>query len=122
MAKNVKRTQVQLTEEQKALRQMICDNKSELIDSKEYFNVGVEGTVLKARIVGAGKKAVKFCFNIGGISTKRKATPSEFFLDYPELDENLVLQIEDFLGATEEEEDVAEENITLFNAPLVPAK
>lgn len=122
MAKNVKRTQVKLTEEEKALRALICDNKSELIDSKEYFDVGVDGVVLRARIIGAGNKAVKFCFNIGGISTKKKSTPSEFFLDYPELDDNLVLQIEEFLGAVEEEEEVTEENITLFNAPLVPAK
>ena len=111
---------VQLTEEEKELRTLILDNKEDLIDSKEYFNVGVDGTVLRARIIGAGNKAVKFSFNIGGISKKSKATPSEFFLDYPELDDNLVCQIEDFLGEVAEEI-LEDANITRFTQPL-PAK
>ena len=108
---------VKLTEEQKAFRELICDNKSDLIDSKEYFDVGVNGTVLKARIVGAGNKAVKFCFNIGGISKTAKATPAEFFLDYPELDDNLVAQIQDFLGEVAEE--ILDDSvITMFTQPV----
>ena len=123
MTRNVKRTQVKLTDEEKAFRAMVCDNKQELIDSKEYFDVGVNGVVLRARIVGAGQKAIKFCFNIGGVSTRKKATPSEFFLDYNELDDNLINQIEEFVGESvaEEEEEVDDENIVIFGQP-VPAK
>jgi len=121
MARRTQRTnKVQLTEEEKELRTLILDNKEDLIDSKEYFDVGVDDTVLRARIVGAGNKAVKFSFNIGGISKKSKATPSEFFLDYPELDDNLVCQIEDFLGEVAEEI-LEDANITRFTQPL-PAK
>ena len=104
---------VKLTDEQIALRAMICAHKQELIDSKEFFDVGVNGTVLRARVTGAGKKAVKFCFVIGGISKTEKGTPSEFFLDYPELDDNLVAQLEEFCG--ENVEEVADEDITFFN-------
>ena len=121
MAKRAnKKYQSKLTDEEKAFRQMVLDNKSDLIDSKEYFDVGVEGCVLKARIVGAGSKAIKFSFNIGGVSTKKKATPSEFFLDYNELDDNLICQIEDFVDDVEEEVD--DEVVTLFAPELVPAK
>lgn len=124
MAKIAKRTQVKLTDDEKAFRSMVCDNKSELIESKEYFDIGVNGTVLKARITGAGSKAIKFCFNIGGLSTKKKATPSEFFLDYNELDDGFVNQVEEFLGeVVEEEEELDEELITLFGVQQeLPAK
>jgi hypothetical protein len=124
MAKTFKRTQRKLTDEQKATRAMICDNKSELIESKEYFNVGVDSTVVRARVVGAGNKAVKFSFNLGGLSTVEKSTPCEFFLDYPELDDNLVIELEEFLGQADgEDEEIADENITLFNVQQqLPAK
>lgn len=121
MARKVKR--VQLTEEEKAFRKLVCDNKADIIDSEEYFDVGVDGVVLKARITGAGNKAIKFCFNIGGISTKSKATPSEFFLDYNELDANLVRQVKEFVGEIEEdEEEIDDINITIFGQQPLPAK
>lgn len=120
MARNVKRNVV-LTEEEKEFRQLVCDNKGDIIESEEYFDIGVNGLVLKAKIVGAGKKAIKFCFNIGGISTKSKATPSEFFLDYNEVDDNLIKQIQEFVGEVEEEE-VDDAVITMFGQQPLPAK
>lgn len=111
---------VKLSEEQKELREIICKGKAELIKSKCYFDVGVEGTVLRARVSGAGDTAVKFSFNIGGISKTKKSVRSDFFLGYDELDDNLIIQIKTFLGDVEEEE-VAEENITVFTASA-PAK
>lgn len=125
MARNFKRTQRKLTDEQKAFRAMVCDNKQELIDSHEYFDIGVESTVVKARITGAGQKAIKFTFNLGGMSTIEKSTPCDFFLDYPELDDNLVCQIEDIVNELvgETEEEVEDENIVYFNTQQkLPAK
>lgn len=125
MAKNFKRTSRRLTDEQKAFRAMVCDNKQDLIDSQEYFDIGINDTVIKARVVGAGKKAIKFSFNLGGLSTLEKSTPCEFFLDYPELDDGLIEQIEDVVAEfiDDTDDDINDENIVYFNTQQkLPAK
>lgn len=113
---------VELTNEQMTVKNLVCKNKKDLIDSKEFFEVGVNGVVLKARVAGAGESAMKFTWFLGGISKTAKATPQTFFLNWEELPDGLVAQLKAFCGGTDEEE-ISDENITTLPVQTeLPAK
>lgn len=83
---------VELTEAQAKFKELVNTRKRDL--RNKYFDF----KKLKVAVTGAGPKTVRLSYNVGGLSSKG-VTNCNFYLDWDdEFLEELVPQIEGFLG------------------------